>query len=193
MASLPAHPTTTQPDFSRCLWLSWAVYAALSLGGISRGADDALLRTWRAVCQVESGGNPHAVGDGGRALGIAQIHCRTVDDLNRILGRQQWIYEDRRDPAKSLEMFRAYVQHYQKAGGYPATSETWSRLWNGGPKGPDKAVTVAYWRRVTAQMSPPVISPRSRPAWLWTLAELQTAQKIFPESENCVDTSTQAR
>ena len=77
-----------------------------------------LLRTWHAVCWVESGGDPYTKpGDGGRAVGIGQIHTVMVDDCNRIIGRPQWRYTDRRDPAKSYEMFRTYALHYWPRGG----------------------------------------------------------------------------
>jgi len=109
-----------------------------------------LLRTWQAVCWVESGGDPYVrPGDGGRAVGIAQIHRIMVDDCNRIAGRRRWTYANRQDPVKSLEMFRTYCLHYWPQGG----PEQWSRGWNGGPQGPHKAATLPYWRKVQAAMT----------------------------------------
>lgn len=109
-------------------------------------SNDSLLRTARAVMWVESRGDLEAVGDGGAAVGVFQIHRIMVDDCNRIVGRQRWTYEDRRDPVKSLEMFCTYCRHYWPAGG----PEQWARGWNGGPQGPRKASTLAYWHKVRA-------------------------------------------
>ena len=107
-----------------------------------------LLHTWHAVCWVESRGDPRAVGDGGAALGIGQIHRIMVDDCNRILGRRRWSYADRLCPVKSFAMFRVYCQHYYPSGG----PEQWSRAWNGGPDGPGQDCTLGYWRKVRAEL-----------------------------------------
>jgi len=121
------------------------VYAILSTGN-SRELQ--LLRTWHAVCWVESNGDPRAVGDGGAALGIAQIHRIMVDDCNRIVRGQQWSYTDRLSPVKSFEMFQVYELHYFPHG----SPEEWARAWNGGPTGPEKSCTLAYWQRVQARI-----------------------------------------
>ena len=44
-----------------------------------------ILLLLEALCLVESGGDPNAVGDNSEALGILQIHRVYVDDVNRIL------------------------------------------------------------------------------------------------------------
>ena len=118
-----------------------------------------LLRTWRAVCWVESRGDPRAVGDGGAALGVGQIHTIMVDDCNRIVGRRRWSYADRLCPVKSFQMFAVYCLHYWPAGG----PEQWARAWNGGPRGPEKSCTLAYWRRVEAALGSGLRISRSRP------------------------------
>ncbi|HUU94055.1 MAG TPA: hypothetical protein VM238_22920 [Phycisphaerae bacterium] len=106
--------------------------------------------TWRAVCRVESGGDPRAVGDGGRAVGIAQIHRIMVDDCNRIVGEARWTHADRLSPVKSREMFRLFCLRYHGRGG----PEQWARAWNGGPRGPYKACTAGYWGKVRSAMAP---------------------------------------
>jgi len=103
---------------------------------------------WRAICTVESGNNPVAVGDRGEAVGIAQIHKCLVDDVNRILRRKLYTYSDRLDPAKSKAMFLIYIHHYYPNGAL----EQWARCWNGGPKGPNKQATVSYWQKVQRVM-----------------------------------------
>lgn len=103
-----------------------------------------LVRTWKAVCIVESGGKTDAIGDKGAAVGIAQIHKICVDDVNRIIGKPTYTYTDRLNPSKSFEMFRIYVLYYFPNGG----PEQWSRCWNGGPRGPYKSATLKYWQKV---------------------------------------------
>jgi len=99
---------------------------------------------WRAICTVESRNNPVAVGDGGKAVGIAQIHKCLVDDVNRIMGRKLYVYSDRLNPVKCKAMYLIYIHHYYPKG----TLEQWARCWNGGPKGPNKQATVSYWQKV---------------------------------------------
>jgi hypothetical protein len=83
---------------------------------------------WEAVCRVESNGNPLAVGDGGRAAGIAQIWAITVRDVNRFAGTK-YTLNDRFDVEKSKAIFQLYVNHYGKG----QSDEVKARIWNGGP------------------------------------------------------------
>ena len=100
-------------------------------------------RLYEALVEQESGGNPHAVGDGGRAIGVLQIHPIMVRDVNRILGYDRWTLEDRWSAAESRAMLEVYLGHYG------ATSyEEAARKWNGGPGGHLKASTVPYWEKV---------------------------------------------
>jgi hypothetical protein len=98
---------------------------------------------WEAVCAVESGGNPRAIGDGGKAAGIAQIWAITVKDINRFAGTR-YTLSDRFDPVKSKEMFNLYVEHYGKG----RSLQYKARLWNGGPGGNSKTATIAYWKKI---------------------------------------------
>ena len=101
-----------------------------------------------AVEQVESGGNPRAVGDSGKAVGILQIQPIMVRDVNRILGSQRYSLADRLDPVKSREMFWVYADHYSPG----ASREVIARRWNLGPKGDRSPATVGYWRKVSAAL-----------------------------------------
>lgn len=83
---------------------------------------------WEAVCTVESNGNPLAVGDGGRAAGIAQIWPITVQDINRFAGTK-FTLNDRFSVEKSRQMFNLYVNHYGKG----QSDGVKARIWNGGP------------------------------------------------------------
>jgi hypothetical protein len=57
-----------------------------------------------ALIQIESGARPDAIGDGGKAVGILQIHPVMVAEANRIVGAQRWTPADRRNPQASLAM-----------------------------------------------------------------------------------------
>ena len=110
---------------------------------------DALVKTLLAVALVESGGDPCAIGDGGKAVGILQIHPIMVADVNRIMGQQTYSLADRRDVCKSVEMFVLYCLHYWPHGG----PEQWARGWNGGPNGPQQSGTEGYWHRVKTEIA----------------------------------------
>jgi len=103
---------------------------------------------WEAVCRVESNGNPLAVGDGGKAAGIAQIWAITVRDVNRIAGTN-YTLNDRFDVEKSKAIFQLYVNHYGKG----KSDEVKARIWNGGPNamkatGKKLANLNAYWAKI---------------------------------------------
>jgi len=134
------------------LVLLFSVCALSVLVSVVRADDDAL---WRAICTVESAGDAAAIGDFGSAVGIAQIWKIMVDDCNRIIGHTRWTYADRLSPAKSREMFDAYLGHYARG----RTDEQKARAWNGGPRGHEKAATLPYWRKVEAVLQQTVRRP----------------------------------
>ena len=105
-------------------------------------------RLLAAIEQVESGGRADAVGDGGKAVGILQIHPCVVADCNAVAGYERFTLADRLDPEKSREMFAVYIGRWCPDG----TDEQKARTWNGGPRGASKPATVGYWRRVKAAM-----------------------------------------
>ena len=96
-----------------------------------------------ALIIVESSGNDQAIGDNGRALGPLQIHRGVVLDVNRITG-SNYRWESMTNRAHARAVCQAYLEHY----GRGKTTEQQARIWNGGPTGDRKPVTVAYWRRV---------------------------------------------
>ena len=103
---------------------------------------------WEAVCRVESNGNPLAVGDGGRAAGIAQIWAITVRDVNRFAGTN-YTLNDRFNVEKSKAIFQLYVNHYGKG----KSDEVKARIWNGGPNamkatGQKKLNLDRYWSKI---------------------------------------------
>ncbi len=119
--------------------------AFLSLGA---GTADRYARLLPAIEHVESSGRADAVGDGGKAVGILQIHPVMVEDCNRIVGEDRWTLEDRLCPDESRAMFRVYSNHYSKN----ASDEVVARRWNGGPRGDRRKATAPYWAKVRKQM-----------------------------------------
>ena len=96
-----------------------------------------------ALMIVESSGNDMAIGDNGRALGPLQIHRGVVLDVNRITG-SNYRHQDMTNRAAARAVCQAYLEH----SGRGKTTEQQARIWNGGPTGDRKPVTLAYWRRV---------------------------------------------
>ena len=101
-------------------------------------------RTIAAVRMVEASGRlDPPPGDGGSAIGPLQIRPILVADVNRIYGTA-YTLADRRALDKSMKLFCLYVLYYYPDGG----PEQWARCWNGGPAGPQRRATAAYWSRV---------------------------------------------
>jgi len=112
-----------------------------------------------AIEQVESGGDPNAVGRDGE-IGAYQLKKIYVDDVNRILKRwkqQMWeqinepayTYDDRLDRNLSRYMVEVYLAYYGPAEG---DLESLARIHNGGPNGHQKESTKKYWLKVKARM-----------------------------------------
>ena len=100
-------------------------------------------KLWQAVCQVESGGNPLAVGDkhlNGYSYGIAQIRESRLKDYNRRTSSNYSVV-DLFDAEVSREIFMYYAV---------PDFETTCRLWNGGRNGMNKKSTLKYWEAVSA-------------------------------------------
>lgn len=94
-----------------------------------------------ALMLVEGDG----VGDDGKAIGTLQIHKVVVDDVNRIIGRRHFTYEDRWCEIASKQMAGVYLSYWGQGG----NQETWARLWNGGPS---MNGTDNYWRKVSEHL-----------------------------------------
>ena len=110
--------------------------------------DESLLRTFKAVCWIESRGDPKAYNKAEDAAGIVQIRPIMVRDANRIIGYEKYTLADRWNPVKSWEIFRLVCRFYYPHG----TPEQFARCWNGGPRGPKKPATLPYWLKVQRQM-----------------------------------------
>jgi len=100
-----------------------------------------------ALCLVESGGDPQAVGDNGRAIGVLQIHEIMVDEANRLAGCQRWSYSDRSDAGQSRQMAYMVISRRLARAGYneptPEALKYAIGLWNRGEE---------YYQRVIQEM-----------------------------------------
>lgn len=105
---------------------------------------------WRdfipALVQVESRGNPNALGNN-NDRGILQITPILVKEVNRISGLT-YTHDDAWDPEKSIEMFYIIARKYCPEQDF----EKMARIWNGGPHGHTKDYTVAYWNKVKNEL-----------------------------------------
>lgn len=107
-----------------------------------------------AMIAVESSGNPNAIGDGGRARGVLQIHPAVVADCNRIAGTR-FTHRDAHRPDVARWMAATYLHHWVTPArlGRQPTAEDYARAWNGGgPAGWRKPQTLRYWQRVRKAM-----------------------------------------
>ena len=95
-----------------------------------------------ALILVESGGDPGAVGDNGRAHGCLQIRSECLADVNRISGRH-FTCDDCYDPAKAREIATIYLLHY----GRGASDRELAGIWNCGPSRRHR-LSATYWTRV---------------------------------------------
>jgi hypothetical protein len=120
----------------------------LSSYSMGRPSEDLI----KAIAIVESSNNPKAIGDGGAAAGLLQIHMAVIKDVNRVYGTS-YKAKDRLDPTKSKDICRKYLtfygELYTKRTGKSPTLEIYARCWNGGgPRGYEYKSTISYWNRV---------------------------------------------
>lgn len=102
-----------------------------------------------AIATVESNNNPNAVGDGGKAIGVFQIHRVYWQDAVQHDPSIGGCYEDCRDPEYARRIVIAYMDRYAPAN---ASDETLARIHNGGPRGHKKSATTKYWKKVKNQL-----------------------------------------
>ena len=112
--------------------------------------DDPMDRLLDAIAMVESHNQPTATGDGGRAVGMYQIHRAYWMEGTRILG-VDWAYYDARDPEKARQVVRAYLCHY----GQGRSLLDLARIHNGGPRGWEKAATLTYAYKIKQILNGP--------------------------------------
>ena len=100
-----------------------------------------------AIIEVESHNNDSAYRANEDAVGCLQIRRCMVDDVNRILKKQniyqKFTYNDRWSRNKSIQIFDIYCLYYKLN-----SAEKIARCWNGGPRGMNNPLTANYWRKV---------------------------------------------
>ena len=96
-----------------------------------------------ALITVESNGRDNAIGDGGAAIGALQIHRAVVVDANRIAGTS-YTHSQMTNRVAARRVCEIYLTRYAAG----KTNEEAARIWNGGPTGYKKSVTLAYWNKV---------------------------------------------
>jgi len=100
---------------------------------------------------LESSCGKKLVGDNGNAIGPFHTWKIVVDDVNRILRKQSFVYADRWNFSKSRDLFYIYLTYWgdiykQKTGKEP-TVETYLRMWNKGPNGWKDPKSLHYWQK----------------------------------------------
>lgn len=106
---------------------------------------------FKAISFVESNNNPNAVGDGGRAKGIAQIHPECLQDSNEY-GKTNFSLNDRLDSNKSKIICFNYLARYKKYHNWEYNNM--ARTWNSGPGGvKHKNRTNNYWAKVKKELN----------------------------------------
>jgi hypothetical protein len=114
-----------------------------------------ILRTYsdteklQAIIFVESSNGENRYNPGEtEAVGLLQIHPIMVRDVNRIVGYEKYQLSDRLSDKASIEMFQIFQRHYNPSGNF----EIMARIWNGGPRGTQKASTVNYLKMALNQL-----------------------------------------
>lgn len=107
---------------------------------------------WPAICKIESNFNPKAIGDGGRAVGIAQIHPECLQDSNEF-GKTSFSLADRLDPNKSKTICFNYLARYKKYHNWDLNKM--ARTWNGGPGGVKSKKTDGYVKKFGVALNNP--------------------------------------
>lgn len=130
---------------SNSLLLGSVAFEPVEATAIDEEADGITTSLLVAMAAIESGHDSSAVGDGGRAIGVYQIHPAYWKDSG-VPGR----WEDCRNPAYARRVILAYWKRYCPDALRNGDLEVLSRVHNGGPRGHKKKKTVAYWRKIQA-------------------------------------------
>ena len=85
------------------------------------------------IIEYETSQSKDLIGDSGLAIGVLQIHPVIIDEVNRI-SKKQFMYLDRWDKDKSIEIFNIYQDCYNPQHDLVLAG----RLWNAGRKALNK-------------------------------------------------------
>jgi hypothetical protein len=100
-----------------------------------------------AILWVESGSGTYNSKELG-AVGVLQQHEIFVDDVNRILKKKKYSYDDRNDKAKAIEMFLIFQNHYNPEMNF----EKMTRIQVSGPCGMKKKCSERYYLAVREKL-----------------------------------------
>jgi hypothetical protein len=98
-----------------------------------------------ALAFIESSRNERAVGDGGRALGLFQIHRGVIADVNRHYDAA-FSHRDALNQEKAVRIFVLYISLYATEArlGREVLSEDVALIWHLGPTGFSKIHSPKY-------------------------------------------------
>jgi hypothetical protein len=103
----------------------------------------------RAIHQIESNGRYGPIkGDNGKALGPFQIHQGYWQDARMSYGK----YGDCQSYSYALDVMTAYLNRYGLRFIRNQDYQSLARIHNGGPSGPSKPATWAYWMKVKREL-----------------------------------------
>ena len=102
---------------------------------------------FKAIGTVESGNNDQAIGDGGRSIGRYQIQKAYYQDaIEHRPELKKYKYKEMKNPNIAKRIIMAYWHRYATEW----SAEELCRLHNGGPRGPHKEATRAYYQKIRA-------------------------------------------
>lgn len=109
-------PSVTGQVFANSPIVPEAESVAIPATKVASPRDSTVTKVLNALLQVESEGDPNAIGDQGRAVGAYQLWKIRVDEANRLAKKEVWSYEDRKDPQLSRAMAKIFLEHHYKRG-----------------------------------------------------------------------------
>ena len=127
--------------------ISLVVSLTAATSAFAQVPESDMVRLLAAIKQVESGGNPNAIGDQGKALGVFQIWKSYWQDGVAYVPSIGGCYQDCKDPKYAEFVVRAYLARYAPKR-RTVTLEMLARIHNGGPRGYLKPATLKYWHKV---------------------------------------------
>lgn len=155
LAPISTEASASQSVEQSTMMLQPALVAEIEIP--ERQLDPRLQKALDACYLLESSGGKKLSGDLGQSVGPLHIQKRAVDDVNRILGRQEFKYSDRMSLKKSGMIFYVYLIHYGKAYTKETkkapTTETYVRMWNGGPDGWKEKSTAHHWNKAKGYLA----------------------------------------
>ena len=94
---------------------------------------------------VESGGDPRAYNARENAAGVLQVRPVMVQEVNRLLGYEEFTDQDRWCPVRSEQMAVIFADRH----GYKP--EEFARRWNAGSNWRGRQAS-AYWQKVLSSL-----------------------------------------